>query len=705
MRRINAGFAVIGSVLIAVLVNTSSGVCADLPPELQQLVDTKQLRFVEKLTKLDGMRRNENSVVEIGTELLGCIQKGGQVVLYPSGAFCTSRYNGEAFFRDAAPNDFDPKDACKSKRILPAGVIRWLGNKLASILKPSQSASPSTADTRDSDDTPHAKELQIRIIGAAFCDNELNLSDLNIPYALVLDRSVFTYGIRAEKLTVGGNLSFGGAYIYDNLAIGNSTINGTLYGRGAFIQRIRIYDTQVLDNLRFNRAVLPDYTNFERVNARAIDLSDSRLSTLNAREITISERVNLSNAQATCKFRIEKSDITELRGFDLSVGVMSDPKKPASELTLGLWNSLPPDPPALNVKHAIFKVDEVKNRLGNLLPNARDKCTETNASFAVVEGNYRSICIQRPNWGYSLPNNGMGARMSFIRATVASDMTLNLFGPPASSEKLPMPETPRVLELLGLKIGTLFFDFHDNGRQYRTRVDQLDIGRVHDAADECTDFPSEARRETPDSTRVKVWLEKNITSSQQPYLAFIKAYENAGADATSLRIAKAQFAFDKDRLHLWHVWRDTVRNADAGQIISYLLSFQWLTDFIRITLSYIAGYVADFGYHPYKSFIYIGISICVSYLLIKRWLGVTHLQSELRSEPMPINPYFLLDLMIPVYNIDPAFKEISGYFFANGEKIDQATARRLNKIFIVLRILGIVVAVFLTASLKALVLD
>ena len=147
-----------------------------------------------------------------------------------------------------------------------------------------------------------------------------------------------------------------------------------------------------------------------------------------------------------------------------------------------------------------------------------------------------------------------------------------------------------------------------------------------------------------------------------------------------------------------------VENGSLGQIIGYVFSLAWLTESIRLTLNYITAYFADFGYHPYKSFIYIGFFVLAFYLLITRWLQVTHLNSEERNERLPLNAYFLLDLMIPIYSINPAYKKISAYYFADGKEIDSSTEQKLQTILTILRMIGIVAAVFLTASLKALVL-
>ena len=267
MPRIKAYLGAIGLALLAVAAGASAH-AASLPPELQKLADgkvkNKKLK-VEALPDLDALSLGQrDDVARVGDILWKCIQKGQQVVLYSSGAFCTGIYDGEKLLRDADPKEFDPAVACKTKRVLPANVIRWLGGKTAEILKPPKFVSQKTYVTAGlpegataaakPPEPPNVKVLQtkgIRIIGAVFCDSELNLSDLTLAHPLTLDRGVFKSGIRAENLKVAGNLSFGGAYIYDNLAIGNSIINGTLYGRGAFIQRIRIYDTEALDNFRF----------------------------------------------------------------------------------------------------------------------------------------------------------------------------------------------------------------------------------------------------------------------------------------------------------------------------------------------------------------------------------------------------------------------------------------------------------------------
>ena len=161
----------------------------------------------------------------------------------------------------------------------------------------------------------------------------------------------------------------------------------------------------------------------------------------------------------------------------------------------------------------MLKVDEVQNRLKEFLNPTDGKCTDRAASFNVVEGTYRSIFIQHINFGHALPreekDTPQGTLVSFLRTNVIGSMTLDLFAPLATREKLASSDKPRRLELSGVKIGTLYFDFCDNDRQYRTSVDQISIERVHDANQKCDGPPTEAHGGTPDSMNVNAWLKKN----------------------------------------------------------------------------------------------------------------------------------------------------------------------------------------------------
>lgn len=125
-------------------------------------------------------------------------------------------------------------------------------------------------------------------------------------------------------------------------------------------------------------------------------MSNSRLSTLNIRDAHISERINLSFTDTTCKYTLEETEATELRGVNFAIGVLPDKPGPKNDLTMGLWNRSPADP-------ATLKVGEIKSRSRRFLNAGDGKCTDRNASFNVVEGTHRSIFIQHPRWGQALP--------------------------------------------------------------------------------------------------------------------------------------------------------------------------------------------------------------------------------------------------------------------------------------------------------------
>ena len=87
-------------------------------------------------------------------------------------------------------------------------------------------------------------ENGIRLIGAVFCSDEVNLNDLTLPYSLVLDDGVFRYGIRAERFSTRGNFSVEDSFVFDNLFLRHAKIEGSLFARRSFILHLSLIDSR-----------------------------------------------------------------------------------------------------------------------------------------------------------------------------------------------------------------------------------------------------------------------------------------------------------------------------------------------------------------------------------------------------------------------------------------------------------------------------
>jgi hypothetical protein len=104
------------------------------------------------------------------------------------------------------------------------------------------------------DSTKKIDPTGLRIIGAIFCDN-LNLIGLNLPYSLVLDRSIFVRGIEARNFQISGDFSLDGTLIFGELLLPRAHIGGTIFASKAFIQKTEILDTDIQGSVLFRSSL------------------------------------------------------------------------------------------------------------------------------------------------------------------------------------------------------------------------------------------------------------------------------------------------------------------------------------------------------------------------------------------------------------------------------------------------------------------
>src|SRR5262249_47665627 len=111
----------------------------------------------------------------------------------------------------------------------------------------------------------------------------------------------------------------------------------------------------------------------------------------------------------------------------------------------------------------------------------------------------------------------------------------------------------------------------------------------------------------------------------------------------------------------------------------------------------------DFGYRPQKAILFIAIIVAGFTIWISQGLKVKSAMTDVQNRTVPIGWVFVLDHMIPGYNIDEAHFNIRQFRFANGRAIDIGTERRLQRTLRWIKVTGAMAAVFVAAALKTLV--
>lgn len=142
------------------------------------------------------------------TDIVACLQDGREIVMTPK-LECVNRNTGDSKIEKEgmplAEKNWDEVCERKDPRRLPADIVKH-------IVKEAQIA-PSG----------------IRILGAVFCDG-LDLVGVDVPYSLVLDRSVVKGPVDARNAHIKGDFSFEYAIILGNLRLNRAQVGGSVYG-------------------------------------------------------------------------------------------------------------------------------------------------------------------------------------------------------------------------------------------------------------------------------------------------------------------------------------------------------------------------------------------------------------------------------------------------------------------------------------------
>ena len=120
-------------------------------------------------------------------------------------------------------------DVCQD----PQDQRRLSGNAIKAIAREHQSSVDPTG---------------IRMLGAVFCDT-LDLIGLDLPYSLVIDKSIFVKGIQARSFHTRGDFSMDESLITDQLFLARSHVDGTIFANKSLISQLQILDSQVAGSI------------------------------------------------------------------------------------------------------------------------------------------------------------------------------------------------------------------------------------------------------------------------------------------------------------------------------------------------------------------------------------------------------------------------------------------------------------------------
>ena len=531
---------------------------ASLAISIAQAKTTDTSAEADLIAKLGLHPTKVNSEANVITAILTCLGKNDEAILLPHSVSCVGYREGLRLLSDhepGAPTGFVANRDCPNSQSSPPpfDARRVAADAIAQLLKP-----PTKIGTHG-----------IRILNAIFC-NRLNLVGLDLPFSIVIDKSIFNAGIEIRNLRTKGDLSIDGSFLFDQFRMVRSHIEGSLFGDGTFIAGLSLGTSIIDGSVSLTESVLFLYTQFQNARiGRELSVRASALTHFIAQFSHVDDLLDLSYSEARCAYHINKSEIGFFVARGAGFGTIDIPDGDLSDTRSRLYGWLGP----FNAKvNAILSNGEVKEAVSK-----KDKCINEysrpyRAEFFVFDSIVKSsLCVTDFKW--LAPREGSTYYNDFtspdprtddeIRTTtiaidgnnIGSNLIIDLWdSKPGIHDKV--AKRLHKFEMIGLKTGGLIVDFDDSPRNQTITIDGLQFERLYHAQASCeyggspTEPPVDVDRylsviadftsnlKLPKVKEALKWLDSNTIGSTQPYAAFAAAFDNAGMDSTPITVAR-----------------------------------------------------------------------------------------------------------------------------------------------------------------------
>jgi hypothetical protein len=710
----------------------------------------------------------DKTVVE---QILSCLETGQEAVLLQREPVqCAAFGNGAKFLEgksSGAPKNVDVASACND----PEDLRKLPGNVVKVLAKQSSRIDP----------------IGIRVIGAIFCQN-LDLIGLDIPYSLVLDKSVFLHGILARSFRTHGDLSFDNSLIFGEVFLARVHVDGTIFASGSLIQKMRLLDSEVHGSTLLRDSVILDLAAFDTVLLSGeLSIRNSFFPYLLVQFSKIGGVLDLTGSQARCSYKIRKSEIGDIVAVDSGFGTTETPpqgtvnskpiyswKNPGPEISL-LLTAADNGPPA--------------SRLVSGQICDRTSISYSPGSFLISDTRVKSsLCLRSFHW-----LQGASTPISYVTLTDVNVGTAASIDP-AQSDLQPGASTDKNhnLEIMGFEAGSLFLNFNAKGeaQPYGLSLSGLKFEHVYSSNIVCDYDPNFSDTDTkkpapagaganlgndadpgansrlPKVEEVMGWLSDNSLATTQPFAAFVDVFQKHGEDndAKSLRIAKADAELCLKARRILGEWICGKRleskagfaaaskastgsatmpqveqpSRRKGSVLGSMID--WGNDFASVILGGVLSLIADNGYHPEKVGWFVILSIVGFGVYF--WLGLkaVGLMPKDKHIILPIGAVFLFDRLLPAYQIREDHYNVA-YFFKRVPKkpakpagdslvppvdgsvtmedglmemrylgrvfqvvpADETERLQIERSLDVLKVVGLIFAVFLVAAINAIV--
>lgn len=524
------------------------------------------------------------------SKITACLKIGMEAVLIPewAGVVCATPMKGGDFLdgneaapgkskQYAHPHKVNVREICEAqtdRRILGRDIIKKLVRQAAQEIDPAG----------------------MRIIGGIFCSG-LDLNGVDIPYSLVLDRSIVTGTdgqIDIRNFRTRGDLSLDNTVVYTSVRIRRSEISGSLYAQRAFFNKLEIGDSTVKGSIKLDHSFIVETLNLENISVDGdLDISSSYFSALEILKARVDGVLDLSRTQARCTYDIRKNSIGDMIAVQLGFGAANLSKKGetkdpytfkaiSNNSAFGrpaFLSNNKPDPD----QYDRFSDPAAANGTAPLVQSS-SRCPNSRAlragTFLVVDNDIKaSLCIRSFNWF---------THQADVNKTLKSNIYLNEdaiegaawldFAPPQRPDNRPAQEFAGAIKpdvsIFNVKAGTLVLNFGFAAFQGATlNVSGLHFEHIYGSQADCEtalsirssrdlrasgksaaggaessadpiNFPPRLR--LPDTNQVIAWINKNsFSDTQQPFAEFVRVFEREGNSeaARNLRISAADAAF------------------------------------------------------------------------------------------------------------------------------------------------------------------
>jgi hypothetical protein len=539
--------------------------------------------------------------------------------------------------------------------------------------------------------------------------NSLEIVESTADLSVDLARSLYPGMLKIERTKSKGNLG-----------LDDVVLNG-----------LEIHDSEIGANLTLKRAILLAAARVDRSEVHGgLDTTDAAFSLLQARYNKFDTNVEMRASEFRCGLELSKNQIaSDLLLFNVSLG-RTIPAPPGGK-PQNTWSEQ--------------RTEDIGKRIDGWVknghpPSTLDNSSNTDCAFekfqipaeARINDNRidKNLCVE--TFGFRASPSTSGAQVGApaaaqsylsLNGTIVTSNSFLAIGPQSPANPTADRTSNYTIELLGFQTGGLIIPFDDDTRKsFELTVTGVKFDRIFDGDVSCQyreaggGGQGTKRIKLPTSAQLVAWLAKS--KSPEAHAAAIDALQRAGTDATALKVAKAEIEWRNDRDlqrqlldESFQKWR--AERAEAWNERKYLkwatLYFAPLTwtnqifDLIRSEFIRLFGIVSDYGFRPYKIVLFVIGFIILCRLFISLLLGVKKAVSEKTNETFKVGWLFIIDHMVPFININDDHAKVARYLDRNQRPIGPRRKRVMNHTVRAMKFVGTVAAIFVAASLKALI--